>query len=282
MNSKTWAACWSALTLAFGPTAARAAAPDTPGAGVDAVTVIASRFEGVWVVHLPLQAEFSDAGGRFRAGSPGEYVDLYCRVHKTDQITVACPMFKQRFGPPTVVDSDGRRVRFEWRLPNRSTLVIDGAFTTPTVIAAKEILELRNGDGGVVAPVEIRKGGDVSPASADSAKAEALLRAAIDDMRQHMVTPGRYSEELADRLRGDPPLTSDELKTLGDIDSIRYLGATDVFPHPWVRNLAAPPEPLDHPDDDPGHVFDVRFAEESRLCRLDVSPSGQIARLDCA
>lgn len=250
----------------------------------DNISVSASRLNGIWVMHLPRQVDVSNTDG-FRVLDTGEYIDVFCGVHhQGQQLGMACPMM-WRFDQSAQAEDDGDRVRFEWRRAGYPTIVIEGRFTSPTEITGEEMVQLR-GIGAVhpAAPARLRKIMAPAAPSAQSAKAEALLRGAIDDMRRGAVTSGRYAPEVADQMTSTPPLTTQDLVSLGAIDEIRYLGATAVVKAAWVRNptIQHPaPEVPDNLSDKPVYVFDVRFAEDSRLCRVDVSPEGLASRLDC-
>ena len=250
----------------------------------DNISVSASRLNGIWVLHLPRQVEVADAA-EFQVRQTREYVDVFCGVHhQGQQLAMACPMV-WRLDQSAVAEGDGGQIRFEWRRTGLPTIIIEGRFTSPTEIAGEELVQMHGiGAAHPVAPARMRKIMDPTAPSPLSAKAEAILRGAIDDMRRGIVTSGRYAPEVADQLTKTPPLTAQDLGSLGAIDEIRYLGATAAVRAGWFRNVAGKnpaPEVPDHLNDKPVHVFDVRFAEDSRLCRVDVSPEGVAARLDC-
>jgi hypothetical protein len=250
----------------------------------DDITVAASRLNGIWVLHLPRQVEVWDAGD-FQVRKVGEYIDVFCGVHhQGQQLGMACPMM-WRLNQSARAEGDGDQVRFEWQRANLPTIIIEGRFTSPTEITAEEIVDMHGtGVPHPVAPARMQKIMNAAAASPSSTKAEGILRGAIDDMQRGTVTASRYAAEVADQLRTMPPLTAQDLVSLGPIEDIRYLGATAVVTAGWFRNVAtkrSAPEAPDHLSDKPVYVFDVQFDRDSRLCRVDLSPEGLAARLDC-
>lgn len=215
--------------------------------------------DGVWSIPAPLEMSISlTQSARF-----GPLVKRYCRFEgKKDHTSVHC------FGPRLykfvgTAEAEGNKLHLAWGMA-LARVVIDATLTNPTRFDGTfgfKFMGIRHDDPEAIAGEKIQ----LSAAAEGGAGKAALLSKSLQELvKGGLVSP---HDEKAIQKYGTDALRPDDLRSLGAVEAMRYVGRAPRAPG--------------GKDPDFFSVYQVEFASGERLCGLHQREDGVLDALIC-
>ena len=243
---------------------------DEPLADRDKVTVTAPPLNGVWRLEMPLEMSSDD-----RSDVSHDMTALYCRLYHDGAVLALRCAAAAPLSEPAETRIDGARIRFAWRFDG-GTLTVDAAIRSPQEL-----------DGTVTVQPEKENAAPLSgparlvrlepPAPGDTPN-EVLVRDVVEDLRQDKFDEKRYAPHRLGTLADHPALRVKELAQLGALETVTPLGEMPAL----NRDLdTGKPLPGFTGEKLAVRIYDLHFAEDSRLCAVLANDAGQVHSFNC-
>lgn len=259
------------------PTEAGAALPSglvsvtaEPDADRDRLTVTAPPLNGIWRLEIPI--EMSSDPSRTPSH---DMTSLYCRLYHDGVVLALRCAAAAPLSDPAQTRIDGARIRFEWRFDG-GTLTVDAAIRSLNELDGEVVVQP---DAEHAAPLRgSARLSRLDPPPPGDGPNEALLRAAVEDLRRGQFEEQHYAPGRLDALADRPALRVKELAQLGALETVTLLGETPVLNRDLdtgkrLAGFAAEQLAV--------RVYDLHFAEDSRLCSVLANDAGQVYSFNC-
>jgi hypothetical protein len=236
----------------------------------DRLTVTAPPLNGVWRLEIPLEMSSDE-----HSGQSHDMTALYCRLyHDGDVLALRCAAAPP-LSDPAETRVDGARIRFGWRFDG-GTLTIDAAVRSLTELDGQVVVQPdKESTRPLSGPARLTR---LDPASQSDGPNEALVRAAVEDLRQDRFDETRYAPGRRRTISDKPALTRKALAELGALETVTLLGEMPIL----NRDLDTGQRLAGFGGEKLAvRVYDLHFAEDSRLCSLLPNDAGQVYSFNC-
>jgi hypothetical protein len=226
----------------------------------EAVLVEGGALDGVWSILIP-----SEMGTDFRSAHFGPLTKKLCRFEgKKDHITVRCfgPYYYAREGTAEI---DASSVHLAWGSA-LARFVIDATLDTPFHFKGTfsfKVMGIRYDDSEAITGKKIQ----FPKAVVDDAGKEALLTQSLQQLSDGALVAPHDDAAMKKNLGDAKAVTADELRVLGAIQTVRYVGKTARAANGKFPDFFS--------------VYQVEFASGERLCGLHQRANGVLDALIC-
>jgi hypothetical protein len=237
--------------------------------GLDKLTVTAPPLNGIWRLRIPTEMSSDDRGVQSRGTT-----DLYCRIyHDGDVLSMRCAAAAP-LSEPAKAEIDGTQIRFRWPF-DKAALIVTVRILSPTELDGEVSVERESAAPPLLGPAHLTK---LDPAPPGGGQSEAVIRGVVADLRRGRLDGDYYVADRVDALSARPALRRDELAQLGDLEIVTDLGEMQVL----NRDLDTGRKLAGFSSDMMAlNVYDLHFAEDSRLCSLLLTDAGRVYSFNC-
>lgn len=241
-----------------------------PLADRDSVTVTAPPLNGVWRLEMPLEMSSDD-----RSDVSHDMTALYCRLYHDGAVLALRCAAAAPLSEPAETRIDGARIRFSWRFDG-GTLTVDAAIRSAKELDGEVIVQPEKKNAAPLrGPAKLARLDAPPPGDTPS---EALVRDLVEDLRQDKFDEKRYAPHRLGTLADHPALRVKELAQLGALEAVTPLGEMPAL----NRDLdTGKPLPGFTGEKLAVRIYDLHFAEDSRLCSVLVNEAGQVYSFNC-
>jgi len=236
----------------------------------DKVTVTAPPLNGVWRLEMPIEMSSDDS----RPASH-DMTTLYCRLYHDFTVLALRCAAAAPLSEPAETRIDGTQIRFEWRFDG-GTLTVSAAIRSPEELDGEVVVQPEKEKAAPLrGPAKLIR---LDPPAPGDGPNEALVRDVVEDLRLDKFDEKRYAPHRLDTLSDHPALRAKTLAQLGALETVTLLG-----------EMAALNRDLDTGKPLAGfagerlavRIYDLHFAEDSRLCSVLTNDAGQVYSFNC-
>ncbi len=234
------------------------------------LTVTAPPLNGVWRLEMPIEMS-SDPN---RPANPDKTA-LYCRLYHADAVlALRCAAAAPLSDPAATSIADGR-IRFEWHFEG-GTLTVDAAIRSPQELDGEVVVQPEKTNAAPLrGPAKLTR---LDPPPPGDGPREALVRDVIEDLRRDKFDEKHYAPDRLDTLSDHPALRVKELAQLGALETMTLLGEMPTL----NRDLDTGKKLAGFSGETLAvRIYDLHFAEDSRLCSLLATDGGQVYSFNC-
>ncbi len=241
-----------------------------PLADRDKVTVTAPPLNGVWRLEMPIEMSSDES----REVSH-DMTALYCRLYHDFTVLALRCAAAPPLSEPAETRIDGTQIRFEWRFDG-GTLTVAAAIRSPEELDGEVVVQpAKEKAAPLRGPAKLSR---LDPPAPGDGPSEALVRDVVEDLRQDKFDEKRYAPHRRDTLSDHPALRVKELAQLGALETVTLLGEMpalnrDLDTGKPLAGFAGERLAV--------RVYDLHFAEDSRLCSVLTDDAGQVYSFNC-